>query len=464
MFKPKLSVNRGKSHIELHPARIIIYSFVAGIILGGFLLKLPQAASGGQLSWIDAFFTSTSAICVTGLIVVDTGTYFTMFGQLVILTLIQIGGLGTMVFSTFFILLFVKRLSIGDRFLAKESLLGRISFKNLFSLVVHIIAVTIVLELIGAALLFISFSRVHPVGFAAYSAVFHAISAFCNAGFSLYSLSLMSFSGDILVNLTIAVLIILGGFGFPVLYELLNRLLRRPGWESPRMSLHCKLVLITSGILLLCGVVFLYAFEYLNPSHHDYTGISLLEAFFQSVTARTAGFNTVDIDLLSNPSLFLIIILMFIGGSPASTAGGVKTTSLAVFIALIRARIRGSEQVPVLRRSIPNEAVYKVLSIIVGSIFLIICVNIILQVTEAGFAPHNEVAGTFLITLFETTSAFGTVGLSMGITPSLTVVGKLLIMLTMLIGRIGPLTFAVAFVAKKTKQHFEYPEDSPMLG
>lgn len=465
MFKPRPTGVRQRSQLDLHPARIIIFSFVAGIILGGLLLKLPQATHGQPLGWIDAFFTSTSAICVTGLIVVDTGTRFTTFGQIVILSLIQVGGLGIMVFSTFFIMLFGKRLSIRDRFMAKESLLGQISFQNLYSVIMYILGVTFAVELIGAAILFIPFSKVHPIDQAVYSAVFHSISAFCNAGFSLYTLSLMNFSNNLTVNLTVMSLIILGGLGFPVLYELLNRLLRMSRSEFPRLSLHCRIVLITSGILIVSGTVFIYLFEITNPLHHDtYRGLTLIEALFQSVTARTAGFNTIIVERLTNPSIFFLIILMFIGASPASTAGGVKTTSLAIFLALIRARAQGKEQVPIFRRSIPNEIVYKVLSIIVGSLFLVICVNIILQITESGFAPHNEVAGSFLITLFETTSAFATVGLSMGITPSLTAIGKLVIMVTMLIGRIGPLTFAIALVAQKSKQRFEYPEDSPMVG
>ena len=424
---------------------------------------LPLASNDGPLDAVDAFFTSTSAICVTGLIVVDTGTHFSKIGQIIILSLVQIGGLGLMVFSTFFIMAFGKSLSIKDRFMAKESLLGQISFKNLFSVVKHILIITFSLEIIGALLLYIPLSRSCDAGFALYSSLFHSISAFCNAGFSLYSLSLIKFSNSIYINVVMAGLIIAGGLGFPVLYELRTKFFKKNN-RRKKLSLHCKIVLITTASLLIFGALFLYLLEIKNPAHHNSHGITLLEAFFQSVTARTAGFNTIVIDKLTNPSLFLLIVLMFIGGSPASTAGGVKTTSLAVFLALIKSLYSGKDKVNIYKRAIPNEILYKVLSIIVGSIFLIICVNIVLQITESGFCPHNKVQGSFLATLFEATSAFGTVGLSMGITSSLSTAGKFILMITMLIGRIGPLTFALAIVRKENTQKFEYPEDSPMVG
>ena len=463
MFKnAKLNI-RAKLFQDLHPAQIIIFSFLSGIVLGGFLLMLPMATIDEPLKAVDAFFTSTSAICVTGLIVVDTGTHFSTFGQIVILCLIQIGGLGLMVFSTFFILAFGKSLSIKDRFMAKESLLGQISFNNLFSVIKHILIITFSVELIGAVLLFLTFSRHHEMGYAIYTSLFHSISGFCNAGFSLYTLSLMGFSNDIFFNIVMAGLIISGGLGFPVLYELRSRFFRKQNTPK-KFSLHCKIVLITTAVLLLVGTVFLYLLEIKNPAHHATNGLTLIEAFFQSVTARTAGFNTVSIDNLTNPSLFLMIVLMFIGGSPASTAGGIKTTSLAVFFALVRSIYSGKDKVNIFKRSIPNEIIYKMLSIILGSIFLIICVNIVLQITESGFLPHDQVEGSFLTTLFEATSAFGTVGLSMGVTSLLSVTGKIVLMLTMLIGRIGPLTFALAIIKKVSAQKFEYPEDSPMIG
>ncbi len=447
----------------LHPARIIIISFLFGIFIGGLLLKLPQATTGESLSWIDAFFTSTSAICVTGLVVVDTGTRFSVFGQSVILFLIQLGGLGIMVFSAFFIMLFGRNLSMRDRFMAKESLLGQISYKKLFSVLKYIMAVTFSVELAGAVILFLRFKVTHSTDSALYDAVFHSISAYCNAGFSLYRDSLTGFSGDYIINFTMMILIILGGLGFPVLYELIYGVVLKKQGEAYRLSLHCRIVLITTAVLLLTGAVFLYLLELRNSSTGG-SGLSVLEAVFQSVTARTAGFNTVDLRRMSNPALFFMIMLMFIGGSPASTAGGIKTTTFAIFLGLIWARFKGRDRVDLFHRVLPNEIIYKVLSIIVGSLFLVICVNIVLQVTEFGFLSHEVVKGSFLMTLFETTSAFGTVGLSMGLTPSLTMLGKLIIMMTMLIGRIGPLTFVLALIYTTSKQRFEYPEDGAMVG
>lgn len=455
---------RTKIFQVLHPARIIIASFVTGIIIGAFLLTLPIASHDEPLPVIDAFFTATSAICVTGLIVVDTGSCFTHFGQLVILALIQVGGLGIMVFSTFLVIVFGRHLSIRDRFMAKETLLGQISYKNLFSLLKYILAVTFVVEAIGMLCLFPRLHTTLPAREAWYYALFHSISAYCNAGFALFRRSFIPYSQDPVINITLICLIILGGLGFPVLYEFLSKLKDIVRLRRLRFSLHFRIVTIASAMLLVIGAVLMFCFEINNPLHHDYKGISILEAVFQSATARTAGFNTVEIANLSNPSLFLLIMLMFIGGSPASTAGGVKTTTLVVFLALIRARLFAREKVDLFHRSVPSHVVYKVLALIVFSMFYVILVNIVLQITEVGFVPHNDVAGSFLITLFETASAFGTVGLSMGATPDLTAVGKWIIMITMLVGRIGPLTFAVALMNKERKLLFEYPEDSPMIG
>lgn len=259
-------------------------------------------------------------------------------------------------------------------------------------------------------------------------------------------------------------LIILGGLGFPVLYELLTLLVRTVRRQQFKLSLHGKIVFISTLFLLISGTLLIYLFEYANPLHHEEGGITVLEAFFQSVTARTAGFNTIQIDYLTNPTVFIIIVLMFIGGAPASTAGGIKVTTFFIFLALLKRLFSGRDNVEVFQRTIPKDIVYKVLAIIMGSMFLIIFINILLQITETGFMPHNSVAGSFLETLFETVSAFGTVGLSTGITPSLTDAGKCIIMVTMLIGRIGPMTFALALVKQTDKKNFAYPEDSAMVG
>lgn len=458
-FKP------GVQNIFFHPARILLFTFALGILVGAIILKLPISSANEPVSWVDAFFTSTSAMCVTGLAVKETGTQFSGFGHGVILALIQIGGLGITTFSSFFVLLFGRSLSFRDRFMAKEALLGEISYLNLFSLIKNILAVAFVVEFIAAMVLSLRFAVDMPVSAAIKSGIFHSISAYCNAGFSLFPDSLLGYSGDFTVNLVILSLIVLGGIGFPVIYELMHKVANSHKFEFSRLSLHCKLVLVTTVILIVGGAVLLYLFELGNPMHHrTFSGITVTEAFFQSITARTAGFNSINIDKLTNPSIFILIMLMFIGASPASSGGGIKTTTFAIFLALIRAKFLGREKVEVFKRTLPNEAVFKSLTLIVGSMMMIILVNIILQMTETRFVPHSELAGTFLETLFEAISAFGTVGLSMGLTPNLTFLGKLVIMAVMFIGRVGPLTFAVAITIKSLPRRFEYPEDSAMIG
>jgi len=455
----------GINNIFFHPARIMIFTFAMGILIGGSLLRLPISSVGHPVSWIDAFFTATSALCVTGLTVRDTGIQYSNFGQGVILALMQIGGLGITMYSSFFMLLFGKSLSFRDRFMAKESLLGEISYLNLFSLVKNIIVITFILESIAALVLMIRFSADMPIKAAVKFGVFHAVSAYCNAGFSLFPENLLGYSHDMVINIVIMTLIVLGGIGFPVLYELMHKFFNNRKREFSRMSLHCRITLITTGCLIISGAVLLYFFEMLSPAHpNGINGITMMQALFQSITARTAGFNTVDISKLNNPSIFILIMLMFIGASPASAGGGIKTTTFAIFLALIRARLVGREKVEVFKRTLPNEIVFKSLTLLVGSMILIIFFNIILQITETRFIPHNEIAGSFLETLFETTSAFATVGLSMGLTPNLTFGGKLAIMLLMFIGRVGPLTFAVALSFKTVTRKYEYPEDSAMVG
>jgi trk system potassium uptake protein TrkH len=431
----------------------IISSFLLGIFIGAVLLMLPFSTAHGSISPEDALFTSASAVTVTGLIVVDTATYFTTFGQVIILLLLQIGGLGFMTFSTFGILIMGKPYSLKDKSIIENDFTSG-SYKNVKELVVKIITVTFSLELIGAIVLYFQFGHLkgtHRV----FSAVFHSISAFCNAGFSIFSNSFENYKGDWGINATLMVLIILGGIGFLVLNEI-GLFIRRKITRVSRFSLHSKLVFVSSGILILVGFVVLFIEEQVNPSNSLSTGATALTALFQSVTARTAGFNTVNLGLLSHASIFILLLFMFIGASPGSTGGGIKTTSVSVVFGYFRSILRGRDKIDLFYRSIPDKTIEKALIVIIIS-FLMISFFSLLLLT---FEPEQS----FDKLLFETVSAFGTVGLSMGVTSQLSIPSKLIVSLTMFIGRIGPLTLLIALGKRESRAIMKYPEEQIMIG
>ncbi len=439
------------------PERLFIFSFAFVILSGAVLLSQPIAVHGPPLNFIDALFTATSATCVTGLIVVDTATRFTVYGQVVILFLIQLGGLGIMTFSVAFFYLMARRLSIGNKGLLEASF-SQMPMQGMRGLLRTIFTATFIIEGIGAAILSIRFVFDMPWQKALYFGVFHAVSAFCNAGFALFSDSLMSYQNDFVVTGTIALLIIFGGLGFVVLYEL-----HQKQSSFNMLSLNSRIVLSTTIGLLIFGFVFILLFESGNTLSSLSWPQKILHAFFQSVTTRTAGFNSLDIGHLSNATLFIMIILMYIGASPSSTGGGIKTTTLATILAFTRSRFKNQEHTQVFNRSLSGSAVSKAVTIVIFSSFTVILFTTLLLFTELSGHSHQASRGLFMELLFEVTSAIATVGLSTGVTPHLSPAGRVLITLVMFIGRLGPLTTALA-IGKKEPQKFKYVKEEILIG
>ncbi|MBF0583968.1 MAG: hypothetical protein HQL80_07005 [Magnetococcales bacterium] len=454
---------------ELTISRLVVISFLLTILIGALLLFLPvsRLPSVDPVSWIDAIFTSASAVCVTGLSVRDTGTTFSVFGQGVILGLIQIGGLGFLTLSTYFITRFQGRrrgISLQHRHLLEISH-GSVESVAPVQLLRAILAFTFLTELLGTLLLFIRFSETYPTGQAVWLAVFHAISAFCNAGFGLFADSLMGYRQDWLVSGTIMGLIILGGLGFLVVADLTLWFVARVRRQRESLSLHSRLVLQTTLTLILFGAVAIAAMEWGGAAMGDQPVAVVLESLFLSVTSRTAGFNTADTALLTGPTLFLIILLMVIGGSPGSTAGGMKTTTAAVCFSMLLSKARNRPRVECLERTIPDEAVNKAMLVVTGYVLAIIIGILLLQLTETGQQPFNKTEGNlFLAHLFETVSALGTVGLSTGVTPTLTMGGKLVITALMFVGRVGPLLAASAMIGAVSKIQYTFAEENVNIG
>jgi trk system potassium uptake protein TrkH len=445
----------------LTPERTLILSFLIMILIGTCLLSLPHAARGKTTSLIDALFTATSAVCVTGLIVVDTGSFYSQFGQVVILILIQVGGLGIMTFSVFFYLLLGRSIGFRDRRIIQDTF-SQFPIRNIYALLKSVFLYTMVIECIGAAFLFMGWCSQFPPITALYFSLFHAISAFCNAGFSLFSDSFVGFQDNILINLSITSLIILGGIGFIVLKEMIEGGLRR----NPllRTSLHSKVVLTTTATLIVLGTLFIFFIERNGSLLKFPLGEQILISYFQSVTSRTAGFNTIPMIGLSNATCFMLIILMFIGASPGSCGGGIKTTNLATLVSLAVNRYKGRERANLFRRTIPHETVARSISIILASILAVTIIAIFLLATQLGDLSHAESRGLFLEYLFETVSAFGTVGLSMGVTTKLDLTGKLIVIIMMLLGRLGPLTLAFAMARRTRRAEFQYAEENIIVG
>ncbi|MBM7656076.1 trk system potassium uptake protein TrkH [Neobacillus cucumis] len=443
-----------RKKITLDPPKILVLGFATIILLGAILLTTPIATLDGKgLSFLAALFTATSATCVTGLVVVDTGTTFTMFGQLVILSLIQVGGLGFMTFSTLFAFLLGKKISLKERILLQESL-NNLSMEGIVRLAKRILIFTAIIELSGAVLLAIRFSFDMPIKRAIYYGIFHSISAFNNAGFDLMGefSSLTRYVEDPIVSLTICALITLGGIGFIVMNELFEFR------KVKRLSLHTKIVLMTSLILVVGGAILTFLLELSNEKTLKPLSFSgkVLASIFQSVTNRTAGFNTLNISDLTHSTLLLTIFLMFIGASPGSTGGGIKTTTFTTLLGAVWSQIRGKEDVIFYRQRVVYETIYKALTVTISALFLVMIITMLLTVTEQG--------KDFLMILFEATSAFGTVGLSMGLTPELSPIGRCLIIFTMFAGRVGPLTIAFAVTIRRNPDAFRYPKGKIMIG
>lgn len=436
---------------SLSPARFLVLGYLILIILGTILLSLPWATVANQgLSTIDALFTATSATAVTGLIVVNTAHDLSLFGQLVVLVLIQIGGLGLMTSSTLVVLLLGRKISFKERIIVKEEI-NHFDFSGLLRVVKYIISLTLGIELLGAVLLFFRFNSLFSVGKAIYFAIFHAISAFCNAGFDLFGTSLEGFVTDPYTNLVITTLFIIGGIGFAVLADIYHKR------EFSPLTLHSKLVLLLTVILIGVGVCGIFLLEFANPKTLGdlSVGNKLVAAYFQGVTPRTAGFNTVPIGNLTAGSLFLVIILMIIGASPGSTGGGLKTTTVGVLLLTTYSLVRGKKTPQLFGRTILQSTIYKALAVTLSGLLFVVLASLVLTVTETA---------SFIRIFFEAISAFGTVGLSTGITSSLTVIGKLVVVVLMFIGRVGPLTLAVALGEKVETDKVKYPAEEILIG
>ncbi len=438
---------------SLKPHQLIIFSFFITICIGAMILALPlSSGKASPIGIIDAFFTATSATCVTGLTVKDTGVDFSRFGQIVILILIQMGGLGIMTLSTFFAVLLGKKLTLKENVTIKSAL-DHSSVEGFQNLLWSILLMTFSIELIGAGFLYLRFGSI-------YSAAFHSISAFCNAGFGLYTDNLMQYRGDVLVNLVISGLIILGGIGFVVMIDIRQIFKNCFNRTINRASLQTKLALSMTLALLIIGTLVIFILE----NGRSFVGFSLkdkiLASFFQSVTSRTAGFNTVSIGGLASPTLFFMIILMFIGASPGGTGGGIKTCTFGILLAGAVSMTKNREEISIFKRTIPKDIFRKAVMIASLSIAIIVVLTMLLSVLEQS---HCSMPDYFLKILFEITSAFGTVGLSTGITSTLGAAGKIIVMIMIFIGRIGPLTLAIAFAAKDNVASYSYPKEKIMV-
>jgi len=455
LISGSMHLNRKVLSLKFHPAQTLLLSFVVVILIGSALLLLPRATPPGKaLDVVDALFTATSATCVTGLIVVDTGTHFTFLGQMVIVFLIQIGGLGLMTLSSFLALFFGRGMGIKERVMMQEMMnIDRLGVINRALRLA--VTLTFVFEAAGAFLLYLSWNRAEwNFGQHVYHSVFHAVSAFCNAGFSLNADSITGFNHNYFVMLIIMTLIVIGGLGFVVLMDLGNIRIRPTAGHKivKRWSVQTKLVLIVSGILLAGGTIILFFTQPFEGSIFN----RLMQAMFSSVTARTAGFNTVDFSMFNIPSVLLIITLMFIGASPGSTGGGIKTTTVGILFASLTSIISGKNRIVLFRKSVSYTVLNRALVIFAFSIIVISVSTFFLTITEQ--APLIDI-------FFEEVSAYATVGLSRGLTPNLSDWGRIIIVLSMLIGRVGALTLAFAITPPKDRLRVEYPkEKSVMVG
>ncbi len=446
--------------LSQRPERLLALGFFLLIVVGTALLSLPAAAQNGQsIGVFNGFFTATSAVCVTGLVAVDTGTTFSLFGQIVLLLLIQVGGLGFMVFATVVMSILGHRVSIRERMLIQESM-NVSRFKGLVQLSRVYALLAVGLELSGAALLSIRFIPAYGVARGLWFSLFHAVSAFCNAGFDLFGgyASLTAFAGDPLVLLTVSTMVILGGMGFAVILETVRC---REGFGS--LSLHSRMVLICTGALLLLGTVFYAAVEWQNPDtlamENMGFGGKLLNAFFQSVTMRTAGFNSVDLKAMGDGSKLFSCLLMLIGASPASTGGGIKTTTVAAVLLLVISVIKGEQDINVSGRHLALDITRRALAITAIAVTMMLTGTLLISLIEDGRFSLADI-------LFETSSAVATVGVSSIGSPNLTVASRAVLIPMMFLGRVGPLTLATALAQRQNsaKGRMKYPEERIMIG
>ncbi|MCQ4088588.1 TrkH family potassium uptake protein [Saccharibacillus sp. JS10] len=445
-----------KFKLRFAPPQILAIGYGVMVLIGTLLLMLPAANQTGEaLPMIDAFFTAVSAVCVTGLVIVDTGTFFNGFGQTVILILIQVGGLGFMTMATLFALVFQRRISLRERLLLQEAM-NQGSVQGIVRLIRRVLYYSLAIEAVGALVFALRLSMDMPFDRALYYGLFHAVSFFNNAGFDLFGdfLSLAAYVQDPIMNLTSVALIVLGGIGFIVLSDLVDF----ADWRKQnKMSLHSKLVLSTTGLLIVVGFIIFLIFEWSNAGTIGKLSVGgkMWGALLQSVAPRTAGISSVNLVDLHQATQFLVLILMFIGASPGSAGGGIKTTTFAVTIGAMIAMLRGRNDVVFFRKRLAREQILRALTIILLSLAFVIVIAMLMSITEKK---------DFMVILFETTSAFGTVGLSLGLTPELSTAGKVLIALTMFAGRVGLLTLVYALKPKEKFEKFRYPEGKIIIG
>jgi trk system potassium uptake protein TrkH len=444
-----VEINRGLfQKLKMSPPQILALSFLIAIILGTLLLMLP-ISTNEPISWLNALFTATSATTVTGLVVVDTGTAFTVFGQIIIMILIQIGGLGLMTFAVLIVVVLGKKIGLKERMLVQEAL-NQTSIGGVIRLVKILFIFAFLMELIAIFLLSLRWVPEYGWGYGIYTSIFHAISAFNNAGFSLWPDSLMGYVGDPAVNILITLLFITGGIGFTVLSDLWHTK------EFHHLSLHSKLMLVGTLVINIVAMLLIFALEYTNPAtlgSLSFVG-KIWASYFQAVTPRTAGFNSLDIGSMTTGSIVFMLLLMFIGAGSASTGSGIKVTTFIVIVMAVWTFLKGRSETVVFERTIKNQMIIRSLAIVIISLFVIFLTIFALSITEN--AP-------FLMIVFETFSAFGTVGLSMGLTGDLSPIGKEIIIVLMFIGRIGPLTLAFS-LARAQKSNVRYPDGEVFTG
>ncbi|GAA3410452.1 TrkH family potassium uptake protein [Paenibacillus hodogayensis] len=440
-----------------NPPQVLAFGFMIMIAVGSVLLSLPvSSANGVGLPYIDALFMATSATCVTGLSFFNIGGHFSTFGQLVLLLLVQIGGLGFMTVATLAALVFRRRISFRERLILQEAM-NQSNTEGIVRLIRKVLLYALIIEAIGALVLAVRWMFEMPWGQALYFGLFHSISIFNNAGFDLFGMfperasSLMHYVDDPIVNAVTMGLIVLGGIGFIVISDLLQYR------QHKKLTLHSKVVLTVSGGLIVIGTLVIFLFELTNPQTlQPLSPIGkVFSSMFQSVTARSAGLSTLDTADLRQATQFFILLLMFIGAAPGSSGGGIKVTTFAILIGAMVAMVRGKEDIVLFRHRIAKDRIYKAITFTLLSFFLIVLAAMILSTTEEF---------PFLGILFEVTSAYGTAGMSMGLTAQLTTFGKIVIILMMFIGRLGPVTLAFTLTPKTEKELFRYPEGKITIG
>lgn len=438
--------------IKLNPVQILSLGFLAFILIGATILTLPISSKSGEVTnFLDSLVTSTSAVCVTGLVTLDTSAHWSVFGQTVIMTLIEIGGLGFMSFTVLLYLIIGKKITLRERLLMQEAM-NAYSIQGLVKMVKYVLIFTVSVQFFGALLLSTQFVPQYGFEKGVFFSIFHSISAFCNAGFDLFGNSLMGYSSNVVIILVISALIIIGSLGFTVWLEIYEHK------GIKKLSIHSKIAIMMTLILVFGGAILMFILEFKNPGTIANMTFKdkLLNSFFASVTPRTAGFNSVGTTDMTMGGKFLTIILMFIGGSPGSTAGGLKTVTFAILVLTVISVIKGREDTEVFRKRFTRGIVYKAFTLLFIAVSLLIISTMILSCTESG--------ASFMQLLYESTSALATVGLTLGLTPHLSIVGKVIIIFLMYFGRVGALTVMLALTKNKKPSGYKYPEGKILIG